>query len=133
CCRKCRRAADLSMKSWSGLMLLCLLTASACTTSSKAKLQSQNAFLAGQLQAQQAQQQSASVSIRGEVRNRTIPWTIDLTLARAYLLADYYGFLAPREIVVIRKGVTHPINLEQFLRGLDDPALEPGDIVNIRR
>ena len=114
-------------------MLLYLLTAAACMTSSKAKLQSQNAFLAGQLQAQQAQQQSASVSIRGEVRNRTIPWTIDLTLARAYLLADYYGFLAPREIVVIRKGVTYPINLDQFLRGLDDPALEPGDIVDIRR
>jgi hypothetical protein len=121
------------MKTRFVLVVMLVLAASSCMTNSKAKLQSQNAFLAGQLQTQQTQQQSASVSVRGEVRNRTIPWTEDLTLARAYLLAEYNGFLAPREIVIIRKGVAYPINLDQLLRGLDDPALEPGDIVDIRR
>lgn len=121
------------MKTLFGFQLLLLLAVVGCTTATKAKLQSQNSFLAGQLQAMQAQQQSPSVSVRGEVKNRTIPWTEDLTLARAYLLAEYNGFLAPREIIVIRKGVAYPINLDHFLRGLDDPALEPGDVVDIRR
>ena len=119
--------------------LLCLVLAggfvlAGCASGSKAKLQQQQAFLAGQQQAlAQSQQSGPTVSVRGEVRHTTIPWTEELTLAQAILGSEYKGLMAPSEIVVFRKGVAHPIILDRFLRGLDDPPLEPGDIVDLRR
>ena len=34
---------------------------------------------------------------------------------------------------LIRQGQTYPINIKTLLRGLDDPPLEPGDIVEVTR
>ncbi len=119
---------------------LCLVAAggfwmAGCTSNSNANRQRQQAFLAGQQQAltQQQQAQAGMVTVRGEVRHQSIPWTEELTLAGAILASDYKGFMAPRQIFVIRRGQAYPINLDQFLRGVDDPALEPGDVVDLRR
>ena len=123
------------MKTLLWLLPLFLLAVTGCTSSSKAKLQQQQAFLAGQQQAfaQQQSGQARTVAIRGEVQNKTIPWNEELTLAGAILASGYKGFMAPHEIHVIRQGQSYPINLDRFLRGLDDPALEPGDMVDLRR
>ena len=123
------------MKAISGFLFVLVLAVSGCTSNSKSRLQEQQAFIAGQQQAfnQQQQAQANTVMVRGEVRNQSIPWTQELTLAGAILASKWKGFMAPREILVIRRGQSYPINLDQFLRGLDDPALEPGDIVDLRR
>ena len=120
--------------------ILCLVAVggfvlAGCASKAKANLQRQQAFLAGQQQAltQQQQAQANLVMVRGEVRNQTIPWTQELTLAGAILAAEWKGFMAPRQIFVIRHGQSYPINIDQFFRGLDDPPLEPGDIVDLRR
>ena len=49
-------------------------------------------------------QQPMPVLVRGDVKNQVIPWTEDLTLARAIVAADYQSVFDPRTILVIRQG-----------------------------
>ena len=123
------------MKAFLCLAVVGGLLLAGCTSKSKVNSQRQQAFLAGQQQelTQQQHAQANKVTVRGEVGNQSIPWTQELTLAGAILASEWKGFMAPRQIFVIRQGQSHPINLDQFLRGLDDPPLEPGDIVDLRR
>jgi hypothetical protein len=114
-----------------GLLLL-VLAASGCTTKSKAKTQARTAFLLGQ-QAFAQQQQGPVVTIVGLVRNRTIPWTEELTLAKALVAAEYQGFSDPRVIIIIRNGQQFQVNVKQLLKGREDPPLEPGDTIEIQQ
>src|ERR1035437_11017856 len=75
-------------------VLLLAVLLGGCVSKSKADARARAAFIAGQQQAvarmQQIQGQGPSVTINGEVRNRVVPWTEGLTLAKAVVAADYY-------------------------------------------
>jgi hypothetical protein len=117
-----------------GLLLLLALAVTSCATKGRARAEAQAAFIAGQQQAQSmSQPQAPSVLVRGEVKKPLVPWTEDLTLARAIVAAEYTGTFDPREILLIRKGETLKFNPRRLLRGADDVPLAPGDIVELRR
>ena len=68
----------------------------------------------------------------GNVKTPVIPWTDDLTLVKALILADYQGRGDPGQIVVIRKGQPSIyVSAEQLFNGYDLP-LEAGDRIQIR-
>ncbi len=101
----------------------------------KAKLREQEAFRKGQQQALDAQQlaQEPAVWFRGQVRHPRVPWRENLTLAQALVAAEYTGALDPTRINVIRQGQTYRVDPKRLLRGVEDPVLEPGDVVEIAR
>ena|SRR5258705_2227504 len=76
---------------------------------------------------------AAMVWIRGDVKHDVVPWTEDLTLARAIVAAEYRGLGDPHMILVIRQGQTYRINPRELLKGRDDPPLEAGDVIVIER
>ncbi len=71
-----------------------------------------------------------SVTVVGEVKNKILPWTIDLTLARAVVAAEYYGAKDPNQITIIRDGHLLPVDPRQLLQGEDIP-LQPRDIIEL--
>jgi hypothetical protein len=111
------------------------LGVSACTTTSKARRDAQAAFEAGQQQAQQARQaqQSPVVYFRGLLRKPTVPWTEDLTLAKALLQAEYTGLWDPHLITLTRKGETYRIDPKRLLSGQDDLPLQADDLIEVQR
>ena len=112
--------------------VLIALALTGCVTKSKAKAQAREAFVAGQNQALMRMQQSQpSVTMMGEFHNPVIPWTEDLTLARAVVAAEYFGRTTPREILVVRHGRAFSVDPKTLLNGQDIP-LEAGDIIQIR-
>jgi protein involved in polysaccharide export with SLBB domain len=103
-----------------------------CVTRTKARADAQAAFIAGQQQAMAGIQrtQGASVTIIGPVRNPIVPWTEDMTLAKAILAADYTGPTDPNDIVIMRNGRAIKVDPNQLLNGEDVP-LQTGDVVQI--
>ena len=93
------------------------------------------AFFAGQQQAletfKQAQAGGPSVAFVGQVKNRIVPWTADLTLARALVAADYVGGTDPSEIIIIRGGQELRQDPTKLLSGEDIP-LQAGDVIQVR-
>ncbi len=121
---------------WAAALCGCLVLGSlwlaGCVSKAKAQAQARQAFLAGQTQALMRQQPSApSVTLMGEVHNPVIPWTEDLTLAKAVVAAEYYGRGTPRAIYLVRNGRATSVDPATLLGGQDIP-LEPGDIVDLR-
>ena len=113
-------------------LVIVALLQSGCTTKSKANAAARAAYSTGQQQATERILQSRnSVTIMGPVRNPLVPWTQDLTLAKALVASDYYGKANPREIVIVRSGQPMPVDPKQLLAGEDVP-LEAGDVVRIR-
>ena len=124
------------MKRFSILLPVIALAAAGCGgKSNQAALREQDAFLRGRQQAIESQQlsQQPAVWFRGLVRNPRVPWHENLTLAEAILAAGYTGALNPSGIRVIRQGQTYHVDPKQLLRGVEDPPLEPGDIVELTR
>ena len=114
------------------MILIGLIALAGCVSKSKAKMQQQTAFMAGQQQAlERALQARNTISVIGPVRNPTVPWTEDLTLAKAIVAAQYYPGAPPREIVIMRNGQPMAFDPKRLLAG-EDFHLEAGDIVNIR-
>ena len=113
-----------------------LLALALCGCESKGKRQAdlRAAHMAGQMQAMARAQQARepSVMVIGAVRNPQIPWTEELTVAKAIVEAQYYGLHDPTAIVVLRAGKEIRINPRQLLAG-DDLPLEPGDTLEIRQ
>lgn len=95
----------------------------------------QRAFAAGRQQAllEQQQKNEPVIWFRGEVRQARVPWVEGITLAEALATAQYTGNRDPRLITVTRAGQAYSIRPNLLLRGEDNPALEPGDIVELRR
>jgi hypothetical protein len=120
------------MKSFAIVYLLLLaLVLGGCTTKSNARKQRMQAQWIGQQQGMaEGQTKSLSVMVVGNVANHTIPWTIDLTLAKAFIAASYQGVGSPTSISVTRKGEIANINPVRVLRGYDF-ALEPGDKIEL--
>jgi hypothetical protein len=115
-------------------LLLITIALSGCVSKSKADARARAAFMAGQQQAvvrmQQIQGQGSSVTVNGDVRNRVVPWTEGLTLAKAVLAADYYGTKDPDQIIIVHNGIATQVDPRQLLSGVDIP-LQPGDIVQL--
>jgi hypothetical protein len=116
------------------LLLACAALLSGCVSKAKAKAREREAFIAGQQRAllqMQNQNRGLMVTIMGPVRNSTLPWTVDLTLAKALLAAQYYGPGDPTEVVLIRSGEARHISVQQLLSGNDVP-LQPQDIIQVK-
>jgi hypothetical protein len=121
----------LRLVSWCCLLLLAVAL-SGCITKAKANAQARAAFAAGEQQARMRMQQAQtpSVTVHGAVRNPLLPWTEDLTVAKAIVAAGYFGAKAPTEILVVRKGQAFRVDPKLLLNGTD-PPLESGDIVEL--
>lgn len=72
------------------------------------------------------------VQVRGDVRNRVIPWSEDLTLAGALVEADYIGRWDPLSVTVTRGRKVQRFSRSRLLSG-GDMFLEPGDVIDIHR
>ena len=103
-----------------------------CVTRSKAKADAQSAFMAGQQQAmmRMAQPHPPVVTFIGPVRNPTIPWAPDLTLAKAIIASGYTAASDPGQIMIVRNGQAIPVDPHKLLNGEDVP-LVAGDLVQI--
>ncbi len=113
------------------------MIAAGCTTKSQARLEAQNAYLAGQnaiLQQQQAQAQSStnSVTIVGPVQNSQVPWVTGLTLVQAVATANYLDAHEPKQIVITRAGESATLDANVLFNGTVVP-LEAGDVIELRQ
>jgi hypothetical protein len=113
-------------------LVLVGLLAGGCVSKSKARLEAQKAYLAGQQAgiARMQQAQGPSVTVNGEVRNSIVPWTEGMTLMKAIATADYYGKTDPGSIIVVHNGIGRRYDPQQVLKGTDIP-LEAGDMVHL--
>lgn len=121
------------MKTTIAALVVLLVALTSCTSKSKAKLQAQSAYLAGQQQAfaRMREPHGTNILVLGNVRNREVPWTDGLTLAQALIAADYLPPGDPTEIVITRQGQPIRVNPADLLRGNDWP-LQPGDTIELR-
>src|SRR5260370_36144912 len=110
------------LKAIFGVLLLALGLAG-CTTKSKSNAQAREAFVAGQQQAlaRMLQARAPNVTVLGPVHNPVMPWTEDLTLAKAIIAADYFGKTDPKGIVIRRNGQVMAIDPNQLLGGQAGP------------
>ena len=123
------------MKSLTAILLLALAV-TGCTSRSNARLNAQQAYLAGQnatLQQQLAQSPSnfPTVTVLGPVQNSKVPWVVGLTLAQAIATANYIGAGDPTSITISRQGEIATIDAKVLLNGTVI-TLEAGDTVEIR-
>jgi hypothetical protein len=120
------------MKFFAAILFL-TLAACGCVTKSAARLQQQNAFLAGQnaILRQQQAAQTASVTVLGPVQNPTVPWVAGLTLAQAVATANYLHPNEPKVVILTHQGESVTLDPQVLLGGPDIP-LEAGDVVEIR-
>ena len=114
----------------SSIALALLLTG--CVTKAKADAQARAAFLAGQQQATQRLQQplGPKVIFVGPVDNPSVPWTPELTLAKAIVSAGYHG-PDPTDIIIVRNGQGTRLDPHKLLNGEDVP-LAAGDVVCVK-
>ena len=122
-------------QSWMGVVIgVVTIVLTGCVTKSKAKADAREAFIAGQQQAmamaRMQQSQGPSVTVVGQVRNGIIPWTQELTLARAIVNAGYFGTSDPHQIVIVHNGQATTIDSKQLLNGEDVPV-QAGDVIQI--
>jgi hypothetical protein len=119
------------------VLLPLLLTASlaGCVSKTKADARARAAFFAGQqqqaaMQARQNQIQGPAVTLLGEVRTAQLPWTPELTLAKALVAAEYYGKVDPSVILIQREGKRIQWDPKKLLGG-EDIQLQPGDVIEL--
>ena len=118
------------------LVVLVALALASCTTKNKALAQSRGSFIAGQQQGfaqAQAQAPATTVTILGDVRNRTVEWTEELTLTQAIVTAEYLHSRDPSSITITRQGRKYEVSPKRLAKRLEDPYLEPGDLVELHR
>jgi hypothetical protein len=127
------------MKALSALLLFAALAFAGCVTKSKARAQAEAAFKAGENQALSRVKplppppEQPVVTLVGQVRNPVVSWREGLTLAEAIDAAVYTGFTDPKLIRLVRGSEALDIKPDELLRGLVNPPLEAGDIIEIRR
>lgn len=119
------------MKSLVSLFLV--LAIAGCISKEKAREQARAAFLAGEQHAmeQMRQNQGPNVTFTGPVRNPLVPWTAELTLAKALIAADYFGQQDPAEIIIKRGEAEIHVDPKKLLGGEDVP-LQPHDIIDLK-
>ena len=79
----------------------------------------------------QTQLQGPTVTVLGEVRNQLVPWTLDLTLAKAVVLAEFYGRTDPTQITIQRDGQEIQCDPRRLLNG-EDVLLQPNDVIILK-
>ena len=105
---------------------------SGCATKSQARLNQQNAYLAGQnAELSRQAQQFPIITVLGPVQNHSVPWVAGLTLAQAVATANYLDSKAPQNIVITHQGETATLDGHVLLSGAEIP-LEPGDTVELQ-
>ena len=119
-----------TMKSILLILSVTVIGLAGCVSKKDSRLQSQAAFLAGQ---QQAAHATPTVLIRGDVANNVIPWHEGITVADTLLAAEYRGMWDPRVIVITRQGQRMTVNVRNLLHGRDNPAVLPGDLLEVQR
>ncbi len=120
------------MKIFIACCLLLGIVFSGCVSKSTANARARAAFYAGQQQGAATQVNANSVWVVGNVRTPMIPWSEDLTLAKALVAADYLGAGDPSRIVLLRTGQPPTfISAKQLLAGFDLPLLS-GDRIEVR-
>ena len=72
-----------------------------------------------------------SILVRGNVKYPVIPWTRDMTVAKAILEADYLSARDPLTIIIRRHGDRIFVSPTRLMHGTINPWLEPGDILEI--
>jgi hypothetical protein len=72
-----------------------------------------------------------SIIVRGNVKYPVIPWTQDMTVAKAILEADYLSARDPLTIIIRRHGDRIFVSPTRLMHGTTNPWLEPGDILEI--
>ena len=126
------------MKTLITVLVALVVLAGGCVTQEKAQADARAAYFAGQatamnqLRLQQAAPEVPVVTILGPVKNRTVPWTEELSLVRALVAAEYIGAAELFSITITRAGKIMNVSPRQLLAGSVDPALEPGDVVTLR-
>lgn len=104
-----------------------------CASKARARINEQNAYLAGQNAAliRQQARQFPTVTVLGPVQNHTVPWVAGLTLAQAVATANYLDAKMPQDIVITHQGESATLDGHVLLSGVDIP-LEAGDVVELR-
>jgi len=123
-----------------GFCLLCLagtglVLQAGCVTKSEADAKARAAYLQGQHETElRIRQQPVvpTVTVVGEVSNPAIPWTEDLTLAKAIIAAGYHGRRDPSQIVIVRNGQGIQVDPKTLLSGEDVP-LQANDVVALKQ
>ena len=112
-------------------VVLSVFIVAGCVSKTKAKLEAQQAYIAGQQHAMMTMQQNANtVQVRGNVKNTSVPWTADLTVAKAIVAAEYQGTHDPTSVIIVRNGSGTELKASDLLQGHDEP-LQPGDLIEI--
>jgi hypothetical protein len=65
------------------------------------------------------------------VRKPYVPWTPDLTLAKALVEGEYTGASDPTEIYIVRGGLARPVDPAKLTSG-EDIQLQAGDVVQVK-
>lgn len=119
-----------------GLSVLCglLVVQSGCRSRrTEARRKEAVAAAVGMQQAGQAAEQArTTVLVRGPIQTPIIPWRPGLTLSQAIVSARYLRVTDPQRIVLIRQGFANRIDVRRLLKGLDDPELQPGDVIDMQ-
>jgi hypothetical protein len=120
------------MKKFIASFLLLPLLAAGCVSKADCDARAKAAFLAGQQHGMAMQANASSVWLVGNVKTPVIPWTVDLTLAKALIAAEYQGANDPTQFTILRNGRPPQIvTAKQLLSGFDVP-LQIGDRIEIR-
>lgn len=114
--------------------LILVITLGGCISKSTARKQRNVAFIegknAGMMQALQTQAQS--VTVIGDVKNRVLTWNQDMTVATAFLQANYQGVVEPRGFLVRHGSEQFRLSADELLDGKDLQLL-PGDTLEIQQ
>jgi hypothetical protein len=124
---------NIRMKILSAIFLFALAL-TGCTTKSTARMEEQNAFLAGQNAALRQAAAAANfngVTIIGAVQNPQVPWVEGLTLAQAIATANYLDSREPKQIIITRDGESATLDPKILLNGTVIP-LQIGDVIELR-
>ena len=114
------------------ILALSVALLSGCVSKSNSRARVAEAYIAGQREAASTTQKP-SITVLGDVKNHSVPWAEDSTLARALLAAEFQGLWDPHRISITRGGEIYKVNVKSFLAGAEDPPLEAGDVIEVRR
>jgi hypothetical protein len=74
-----------------------------------------------------------AVMFTGDVKMPVVPWVEGMNLAQGLIAAQYSAYWDPRTITVTRNGIPYKVDVKKFLRGEENPELQSGDMVEVRR
>ena len=115
-------------------ILLVVVVVGGCATKSGVRKEMQRVMGEERQRAEMERlQKEPAVWFRGDVQMRRVTWKEGVTLAAALTEARYTGFGTPKLLTVTRDGQVYPVNVRALLRGQENPELEPGDIVEVRK